>query len=173
MMKKLIIALLVAGTLLTGCQSSSGRQLDQEKYDAYLTYYQEIISATDKLSGCDYFDIELVVNALSDGSYRYDVVIDNPKVAMYGIEVLAVVLNAEATINYSVMMPSIGIMDDDAYNMIPNQVNKAKGFVEGLDVSGTLTALPANVGVMVSFKDSTGQKVTRLYFGLSRTEVSA
>ncbi len=171
-MKKLLYPILALTLLLTGCQQSQQRQLDQEKYDAYLTYYQEIITAQNKLTSCDYFNISLVINQLSDGTYRYDVIIDEPKVAMYSIEVLAVVLKTDATIDYDVMMPSVGIMDDDDVNMIPYQVDKAKNYVEGLDLSGTVDSLPVNIGVKVSFKDRAGQKTTRLFFGLQQTEVT-
>lgn len=165
--------MLVLLLLLSGCQSSNDRQLDQEKYEAYLTYYQEIINAQGKASSSEYFDISLVVNQLSNGNYRYDVIIDNPRIAMHNIEVLAVVLNADASINTEEMMPSIGIMDDEKLTMIPNQVDKEKGFVEGLDLSGTVTSLPVNIGVKVCFKDESGQKTTRLYFALQKTEVTA
>ena len=51
--------------MLAGCQNKT-RKLDDEKYDAYLTYYQSILDNENKELRCQDFDCELVVNRISD-----------------------------------------------------------------------------------------------------------
>lgn len=168
-MKKLLIIVLVC-IMLAGCQNNT-RQLDDEKYNAYLTYYQAILDTENKGTTCQDFDIELVANKIGEARYRYDVIIDNPKVAMYDLEVLVIVENVEGTINTKDMMPSIGIFEDVSYNMVPNQVDKEKMFVEGLDLSVVSDEPVIHLGVMVSYSKKDGKEGTTHYFELTTTYV--
>ena len=63
-MKKLVI-LLVCVMMLAGCQNRT-RTLDDEKYDAYISYYQSILDNETKELSCQDFDCELVVNKITD-----------------------------------------------------------------------------------------------------------
>ena len=80
-MRKLLTILFLIVTLF-GCDNNDdARELDKEKYNAYLTYYSAILAAENKLTESQCFDIELVVNKLSENEYRYDVIIDSLRVA--------------------------------------------------------------------------------------------
>lgn len=168
-MKKLLIIML-ACIMLAGCQNNT-RQLDDEKYNAYLTYYQAILDTENKGTTCQDFNIELISNKIGENRYRYDVIIDQPRVAMYDIKVLVIVENVEGTINTTEMMPSIGIFEDVAYNMVPNQVDKEKMFVEGLDLSVLSNEPSIHLGVMVSYGKKDGKEGTTHYFELTTTYV--
>ncbi|MBO4219214.1 MAG: hypothetical protein J5887_06940 [Erysipelotrichaceae bacterium] len=163
-MKKLITVILVL--LLTGCMSDVTREIDKERYDAYMTYYQSILEEEDKLSKSQSYDTELVVNALEDGTYRYDVIIDNPRVAMYQIRALAVIDDLSGKIDPENMMPSIGILDDAVYNMMPNVVNKDKGFVAGVTLSLVSDQPQLRIGLMVEYVDSSKVTSKREYITL-------
>ena len=154
--------------LLAGCRSDA-RQLNEEKYNAYLAYYQAILDYDNKQSQSNEFDINLVINKLSDENYRYDVIIDNPKVAMYNIEVLMIVDDIAHAVRTDVMMPSVGIFEDETYTMIPYQVDLEKNYVKGLDLSATGSEEAIHVSVMVQFTNKEKTRTTREYFALSGT----
>ena len=168
-MKKITV-LLLALILLVGCgQKTDDDSKSDEKYNSYLSYYQSILDYNDKLTSSSNFDISLAVNKVGDGQYRYDTVINNPKVGMFEIEALMIIEDVTSTINTSQMMPSIGIFEDEKVSMIPGQVDVSKGFVEGIDLSVVSDQPAIHVGVVVSFKDKNSTKITREYFSLSAT----
>ncbi len=166
-MKKLI-TLLVLSMILSACSSATtASDIDEEKYDAYLTYYQSILDYGSKQESSDYYDINVVASLVDDDTYRYDVIIDNPQVAMYNIIVLVIVDNVSSTINYDEMMPSVGIFEDEEYNMLPGQVDADKNFVEGLDLSVTSSESSIHLSAVVIFENGDGSKTTREYLSLS------
>ncbi len=166
-MKKFFVTLLVI-LMLAGCRQET-RQLDEEKYDAYLTYYQSILDYENKQTSSQNFDIKLAANKINDELYRYDVIVDNTRIAMYGIEVLVIIDDLTMEIDNSRMMPSIGIFDEDEYTMIPNQVDRNKNIVRGIDLSFTANEPEVSVSVMVSFYDKDKTRNTKEYFSLNTT----
>ena len=164
MIKKTFLLLLCL-ILLAGCRQKNDNS--EEKYNAYLSYYQSILDYDDKQTASSNFDISLVVNKVAEGQYRYDCVITNPKVGMFDIEALMIIEDVTSSINTSEMMPSLGIFEDDRISMIPGQVDKEKGFVEGIDLSVISDSPAIYVGVMVSFNDKNNTTITREYFHLN------
>ena len=166
MLKKLLAVLLIL-TALCGCQKNNTRQLDEEKYNAYLAAYQAILDYEGKKESSAYFDIKLVCNKLSENSYRYDLIVDNPQVSMCEIMILMVEENIALTIDTTRMMPSIGIFEDTAVNMIPFQVAQDKGYVKGIDLSMLSNQSSMRAGIVVSFKNWDKTVTTREYFSLN------
>ncbi|MGI6608331.1 MAG: hypothetical protein ACOX1F_05050 [Erysipelotrichaceae bacterium] len=164
-MKKLLILLFLV-IILSGCNRDEPRQLDKEKYNAYLTYYSSILAAEDKQEKSECFDIELVVNKLSENEYRYDVIVDNPRVAMFNIKALAIIETLSLEINQEKMMPSVGILDDSTYNMVPGQLDQKNGFYEGIILSLTSGESALRVSIMVDYKPLNDEKTIRQYFSL-------
>ena len=160
------LTVILALLLLAGCQKET-RQLDEEKYNAYISYYQSILDVENKQKSSQHFDIKMAVNMLSEGNYRYDVIIDNCRVSMYDMEVLVIVDDVNKEINRDVMMPSIGIFEENEYSMIPNQVDLDKNIVQGIDLSITSPEPTLSVSVMVSYYDKNKEKNTREYFSLT------
>ena len=148
--------------VVSGCTNRS-RQLDEEKYNAYLAYYQSILDYDNKTDSSVNFNIEVVANK-TNGKYRYDLIIDDPKVSMYDIEVLMIVDNVTATINTEEMMPTIGIFEDDNYCMIPHQVDVEKGYYAGLDLSVVSEEPTIHISAMVSFANQSRTETYREYF---------
>ncbi len=165
MMKK-VITVIMTLLLLAGCMSDVTRELDKERYDAYMTSYQSILGEENKLTKSQNYDTELVVNKLADGSYRYDVIIDSPRVAMYQIKALAVIDDLSGQIDKENMMPSVGILDDAIYNMMPNTLDKDKGFVAGLTLSLVSDKPQLRIGLMVEYIDSSKVSSKREYITL-------
>ena len=108
-----------------------------------------------------YFDLSIEKYELSS-QYRYDLIIDNPQVAMYEVFVVVVESNQdfETLVNLS---PSIGVFDSTV-NLVPNQINIDKGFPRGILLSGISTTETIQLKVMVSWKDYYKIKQVREYF---------
>lgn len=148
-MKKALL-LLMSLILMSGCSNSA--QLDQIKIDTYKSMYTDILNASDFKSSSEYFSIEASLNDLGDSSYRYDVIIDQAKVAMYDVDILVIVDDGSLVISDK-MMPSVGIFEDITYYMIPYQVNTAAHYVQGIALNGLSTSLPVRIKVLVKWKD--------------------
>ncbi len=152
-MLKRILAALILVCALSGCgRKENERKLEEEMYQAYLTYYQALLDTTEKAARAQEFSTGIVVNQLEDGKYRYDLIIDEPKVAMYDVEALAVIRTQEETISTEKMMPSVGIFDD-FYNMVPNQVYKDMGYVAGVVLSLTSSEPQVRIDLIVCWQD--------------------
>lgn len=162
---KRIAVVILAVLLLTGC-TNRAKQMDEEKYNVYLTNYQSILDSEDKKSSSPNFDIQLVKNEIN-GRYRYDLIIDNPKIAMYGIKVLMIVDNTTRTIETDRMMPSLGMLEDKEYNLIPYQVDLEKNCYGGLNLS-ILDDNPAiHVSVLVNYTNREKTRNIREFFALA------
>ena len=162
-MKRITVLILVL--LLAGC-SNRAKQMDEEKYNAYLTNYQSILDSEDKKSSSPNFDIRLVKNEL-DNRYRYDLIIDNPKIAMYGIKVLMIIDNTTRTIETDRMMPSLGILEEGEYNLIPYQIDLEKNCYGGLNLSVLDDNPSIHVSIMVSYTNKEKNKNYREFFRLA------
>jgi len=159
-MKKILAILLVL--LLTACSTSKSYDSKTETNpdDRYLDMVSLVHDnmATASTSSKN-FDIEFEITQINDG-YRYYCVIDNPKVAMYDVEAIAI----EPDVNYrKVMAANIGIFDEKVYNMIPGQVDVDKGYVSGISISGISEKPETTVYVLVQWKNKDLSVTSREY----------
>lgn len=90
------------------------------------------------------FEINLIFNQI-ENEWRYDLVIDNPDVNMYDIKVLSYCQSQKDQI-----CPSIGIFDEEVYNLKPNYISKNEGYYKGIQLSG-ITSDKENVYVYVCY----------------------
>ena len=146
-MKKILVTMLCF-TLLCGCQKNK-IDINAEKAQVYESYITAIQDNENFLEESSYFNITTAMNKLGENEYRWDVIIDSPVVAMYEIQILAIERNVIGTLREDKIMPSCGILEDDVYNMIPNQVDLAKGYVEGFTLSGVTELPEVTIEVMV------------------------
>ncbi len=151
-MKKILILFIVL--LLAGCSDESVES--SGNIEEYYTYYQQILDNGAFITESNYYDIELAINQVDQG-YRYSVIIDNPQVAMYNIEALTIIDDNSASINNSVVFPSVGVFDGP-YNMLPGQQNISAGFVKGIIMDGIIDSSEVEVLVMVSWENSDRSK---------------
>jgi len=158
-MKKLSLFFLVL-ILMSGC--ASGISADQLKIETYKTMYTDILNATGFKTASDYFAVNAVLSDLGSGSYRYDVIVDEAKVAMYDVEILLIQDDGSLVIS-DTMMPSLGIFEDKTYYMIPFQVNTEANVVQGIDLNGLSSALPIRLKMVVQWKDA-NNAVFKEYF---------
>lgn len=129
MKKILVISLLLL--VLFGCAKDN--TIDTSANERYKDLINQLIAREDFKNSSEYFDIESEITSI-DGGYRYYVTIDNAKVAMYEIEAIAIEKDVDYTNN---MAANIGIFEDTHYSIIPGQVYTSKGFVKGINISGT------------------------------------
>lgn len=165
-MRKLTIIITLA-LVLSGCQWFDNDDIDEAKFQRYSAYYTSIFDNDRFILASEYYNIEVVMNKINDTEYRYDVIIDSPRIAMYAIEVMVVENNITPEVA-SKMMPTIGIFEEVEYNLIPYQVNVDKGYVKGLIVNGISSEPSINLKIMVLWRDYAKLNVTREFFDVSK-----
>lgn len=147
-MKKISI-LLVLLFLITGC--SWGRNTEyQAKVKRYESLIQVILDNSKFQSAGQAFDIEVIMNQESS-EYSYDIIIDNPKIAMYNIEVIVVENNQG--FDEEKMMVSSGIFEQTR-SMIPGQVNVEANYVGGMILNALTPNPEVNLKILVNWKDN-------------------
>ena len=158
MFKKGWLVLLI---LLSGCLERPRDVEFERALTLYESHYFSILDNDRFLTFSEYFDLSIEKYELSS-QYRYDLVIDNPQVAMYDIVVVVVESNQdfETLVNLS---PSIGVFDS-MVSLVPNQINIDKGFPRGILLSGISTTETIQLKVMISWKDYYKIKQIREYF---------
>ncbi|PKM63488.1 MAG: hypothetical protein CVU96_07620 [Firmicutes bacterium HGW-Firmicutes-20] len=154
--------------ILSGCQWFDNDDIDQAKFQRYSAYYTSIFDNDRFVLSSEYYDLEVVMNKISEAEYRYDVIIDSPKIAMYAIEIMVVENNITPEVADK-MMPTIGIFEDVEYNLIPYQVNIEKGYVKGLIVNGISEKPVINLKIMVLWRDYAKLLVSREFFEINKT----
>ncbi len=154
-MKKYLIPVIALSFLLGAC----GAKNTDGDVTRYETYYRAIEENTKYITASENYTISAEMTQWDDGTYRYYLIFDEPRISMYDIVIMAVEDNRpyEEAIK---MMPSSGIFDATS-SMIPNQVNSKAGFVKGLIISGECDEQPVELDIMVEWKDRSGKNVTR------------
>ncbi len=164
MKKKIIAFSLVLMVFLCGCNSQDTiNPSANERYTDMIKQLQDrdIFSTSSEL-----FDINVDISAINDG-YRYYIIIDNPKVAMYDIEAIAI----EKGIDYtSVMAANIGLFEDESYSMIPGQTYVEKGFVKGISISGVSENEKPTLYLLISWHNKDLSITKKEYFKLDIKE---
>lgn len=163
-MRKLLLMFMII-VFLVGC-ANNNESIDKLKLENYAYIYQTITDNDTFDTVADHFDMQVVMSLIGDNEYRYDIIIDNPQVAMYDIKMMAVENNTDYSLADK-MMPSIGIFDDEEYNMVPYQVQTDLGFVKGMVISGTTNAPVINLKIRITWKDYTKVVETKDYFNLT------
>ena len=147
---------------MSGC-SIINKQESEESTSRYNYLIDMLKEHSNFASSSSYFDIDVEMASIN-GGYRYYVIIDNPKLAMYDIELLAI----EPEKDYSqTMAATVGIFDEKEYHMIPNQANVEEGFVKGLVASGTTDHAEVILRIYVQFKNSDYTTVHNEYIQLA------
>ena len=159
-MKKalLIFTLLLA---LSGCMNIGRKEANvNERYSNII----ELIKEHENFATTsNYYDISVEMAKINEG-YRYYITIDNPRIAMYDIELLAIEDGVDYMAN---MAANVGIFEETQYNMIPNQSNAAKGFTKGIIASGISTKPETTLYIFTQFKNQDFSKIHSEYFKLN------
>jgi hypothetical protein len=159
--------IIILTLILSGCQWFDNDDIDEAKFQRYSAYYTSIFDNDRFVLSSEYYDLEVAMNKIDDDEYRYDVIIDSPKIAMYAIEIMIIENNITPEVANK-MMPTLGIFEDVEYNLIPYQVNIEKGYVKGLIVSGISEQPSINLKIMVLWRDYAKLLVTREFFEVNK-----
>lgn len=157
-MKKKILNVLLIGLLLCGCTRNSKDNLNQAGIETYETYYTEVISNGHYTETSQYFTLSYEMIRVEDGSYRYYIILDDPKIAMYNVMMIAV----ENGVSYQeceTMVPSFGIFED-RISLVPGQVNYEEGYVKGISISGQSDKDTMDLLILVRWKSSDGTQMS-------------
>ncbi|MGN1405150.1 MAG: hypothetical protein ACI4WM_02665 [Erysipelotrichaceae bacterium] len=154
-MKKIFLSLvLIIG--LFGCSDSNSAA--QTKYYDML----KLISEREEfLSSSENFTVSAEISNISQGRYRYFVTVDNPRIAMYEVEILAI---EEGKEYINEVAANAGVLLDEVYNMIPNQSDVSRGYISGINISGETSNEHPVLYVLVQWHNKELTIVSREYF---------
>ncbi len=157
---KRILTLIVLLLCLCACSEDGKQKADPD--EKYMNIIEMITEHETFETRSDFFNISAEMAKIENG-YRYYITVDEPRVAMYDIELLAI----EKNVDYrSHMAANVGVFEESEYHMIPNQSNPDKGFVKGIVASGVSKLPSTTLYVFVQFKNSDYSKVHTEYFEL-------
>lgn len=136
--------------LLCGCQAGDEKTNTTDMlYKEYQMYVQKLDEHKDFSSDTKEFSLKVVTNTTNKGNYRYDVIIDNPTIAMYNIKVVASVSDSQTT-----SYPTLGILEEETFALIPGVVDKTKNIYKGINLSGISSEQNAVVKVYITYTKS-------------------
>ena len=120
----------------------------------------ELLETNEKFEeSSNFYDVSYDIVQIENG-YRYYIYIDNPRVALYNVQVLAI----EDGVDYSrYMAANVGIFEDVKYHLVPNQTNVDKGYVKGLMISGVTEKSELEMKIMVCWSDRVSSSLQREY----------
>ncbi|MFR2821549.1 MAG: hypothetical protein ACLTBQ_02850 [Thomasclavelia sp.] len=158
-MKRIFIIMLCL--LITGCKSDSNEMGDKLNLQ-YQKYIQKLIEQQEFNNKSDEFSIRLVLNKINDTETRYDIIIDSPKINMYALQAIAKVENDDES-----SLPSLGILEEESFSLVPGVVDKTRGIYRGVNLSGVTREKNINVIIYLRFySDENNEKLEERFIRL-------
>lgn len=154
-MKTKITLIFIVLLILGGCSDEQSR--DEVLFTKYEAAYNQLISNDKFNDKSDFYNLGLEVYELSNGEYRVDVILDQPNVAMYNVQMI-MELDSKGIEQFDEIIPSLGIVDNSEYNLIPNQVNNENNFYSGLILSALSEKDNGVINLMVTWSNYANTK---------------
>ena len=150
-----VLFLLIA---LCGCSNAGRQTADPNERYAFII---DLIRGQEVFSDrSDYFDIAVEMAKIDDG-YRYYITLDNPRIAMYDVELLAI----EDGVDYTnTMAANVGIFEEREYHLVPNQSNPKQNYMKGVVASAVTSRPETTLYIFVQFKNADYSAVHSEYF---------
>ena len=147
--------------LITGCKRYSNEMGDKLNLQ-YQKYIQKLIEQQEFNNKSDEFSIRLVLNKINDTETRYDIIIDSPKINMYALQAIAKVENDDES-----SLPSLGILEEESFSLVPGVVDKTRGIYRGVNLSGVTREKNINVIIYLRFySDENNEKLEERFIRL-------
>jgi len=148
MLKKILLVVIIM--MMLACKQTvvDDSKANMHKYESY---YQSILDNDTFFEKSESFSIEAVMNQVGE-YYRFSVILDSPKIAMFDIEMMAIIDDGSVSVNYDKVMPASGVFDR-SYNLIPYQQNEAAGYPRGIILDGLCDKAKIDLLVMVSWRN--------------------
>lgn len=169
-MRKITVLLCsICMLFLSGChtQKKVGTTVSKAKQEEYETYYNAVLENPVFAESSPDFDISLEMNQVPDGTYRYYVILDHAKTAMYDVVMIAVE-NDTPYDSADKMMPSSGIFEDPV-SLIPGQVNKKDGYAKGIVLSGETDQKSVNLKILTEWSNQDHTEKSREFLSFHLT----
>lgn len=167
-MKRIVVILaMISALFLSGCttaRNQTGRVVSKAKQEEYETYYRAVLENPVFVQSSPNYDISFEMNQIPDGTYRYYVILDQAKTAMYDVIMIAVE-NDTAYDSATKMMPSSGIFEDPV-SLIPGQVNKKDGYAKGIVMSGETDQKSVDLKILVEWSNQDHTEKSREFIGV-------
>lgn len=159
-MKKVFLVLLCCLSLV-GCNKQNHVK-DDTLYKQYLEYEKKLDKAKEYEEYTKDFSINLIVNSIDNDKYRYDIIIDTPSINMYHLQAMAKVVDED---NQS--LPTLGVLENDIFSLVPGVVDKERGIYKGVNLSGITSKSDFTVLVYLTFStDVNNEKKEERYIKL-------
>ena len=161
-MRKIVLWVLLLVLFMTSCSSSHSK--DSKSIQNYESYVDAVLSNAGSVTKNIPFDYKMSVVHQEDQSYQYEIVISNPRIAMYNIQAIAVDPALDSNEN---VYPCLGLLGEDAdtaFHMIPYQANGPRNYVNKIYVDGVTNESQFTIYVIVTWKDSTLTTTNRAFF---------
>lgn len=154
-----IIVLVILTVMFSGCQNTQPANIEDLQYSEYEDYIKRLDSQEVFNENTDEFDVKVIMNETNKNDYRYDIIVDNPKREIHHIKAIAQIPVAEG-FSY----PSIGILEDESFSLIPNVIDKDNNIYKGINLSAISPYQEITIYVYVTFYssvDSNGERIER------------
>lgn len=164
-MKKLLICLLSL-LLLVAC--SSNEVIDKNEKEKYLDMVKQLQSREEFVLESELFDLTFDISKTND-AYRFYIIVDNSKMAMYDICMIAVEKDVDYENN---MAANIGIFEENDYSLIPGQYNPSKGFMKGISISGLSLKENPTIYLLIEWNNKDMSKTYREYIQIDAEAIN-
>lgn len=156
-MRKLLLCIFVI-LCLTGCQKKEREDVSDAQYKEYKEYVAKL-DKRDSYEDSTEFSVKIIKNKTNKDNYRYDIIIDNPQIEMHNIKAIARIKVEEG---YS--YPSIGVLEEGAFSLVPNVVDKKKNIYKGINLSAISPYEKCKIQLYITFflsEDSSTKRIER------------
>lgn len=143
-MKRLFL-IIICCLFLSGCKAKE-KKVENILFEQYRDFEDKLDDNSNFRDSCDEFTASLVINKVDENEYRYDVIIDSPTVNMYHLQAIAKVEGDNGS-----SLPTLGILENEVFSLIPGVVDKANGIYKGVNLSGISDQSEFSILVYVTF----------------------
>lgn len=159
-MRLLKVLCILCVLLLGAC--SKNNTADKDFENTYNSFVESIRDNNGVESKDLPFSHSMEVTKTEDGLYHYKITVDNPKIAMYSLQMLVLDKSIDDEKN---MFPCIGIHPEEpSYSMIPFQENIDNQFMKGIILEGETQSPKFTLNIEVSWKDYAKVKTSTVFF---------